>query len=89
MAERTRDISFHGEVWTDGRGQATVNVPVDAYPPRASLDYTLAAIDADSAVRVIAQLRHGRFSIESDQPHVKVARRIAPAAATKTKGASQ
>jgi hypothetical protein len=69
-------VSFHGEVWTDARGQATVSLPRDAYPPQAELEYALHAIDGDSAVRVTAELREGRFTIATDQPHVKVAWRI-------------
>ena len=70
------DISFRGEVWTDGRGQATVSLPEDAYPPRAELEYALHAIDGESVVRVCAELRDGRFTIATDEPHVKVAWRI-------------
>ena len=70
------DVSFHGEVWTDGRGQATVSLPEDAYPPRAELEYALRAIEGESGVRVVGGLREGRFTIATDQPHVKVAWRI-------------
>ena len=70
------DVSFHGEVWTDARGQATVSLPEDAYPPRAELAYELHAIDGESGVRVLSELRDGRFTIATDQPHVKVAWRI-------------
>ena len=70
------DVSFHGEVWTDARGQATVSLPEDACPPQAELEYTLQAIDGRSGVRVVAGLSEGRFTIATDQPHVKVAWRI-------------
>jgi hypothetical protein len=70
------DVSFHGEVWTDARGQATVSLPPDAYPPQAELEYALQAIEGDSGVRVVAPLREGRFTIVTDQPHVKVAWRV-------------
>ena len=70
------DVSFHGEVWTDARGQATVSLPEDAYPPRAELEYGLRAIEGESGVRVVAGLREGRFTIATDQPHVKVAWRV-------------
>jgi hypothetical protein len=69
-------VSFHGEVWTDARGQATVSLPRDAYPPQAELEYALQTIDGESAVRVAAELRDGRFTIATDEPHVKVAWRI-------------
>ena len=70
------DVSFHGEVWTDARGQATVSLPEDAYPPRAELEYGLRAIEGESGVRVVGGLREGRFTIATDQPHVKVAWRV-------------
>ncbi len=70
------DVTFRGEVWTDARGQATVSLPQDAYPPRAELAYALHAIDGESGVRVVAGLSEGRFTIATDEPHVKVAWRI-------------
>jgi hypothetical protein len=70
------ELGFNGEVWTDARGQATVSLPQDAYPPQAELEYLLQAIDGESSVRVIAGLRDGRFTIATDQPHVKVSWRI-------------
>ena len=70
------DISFHGAVWTDARGQATVSLPQDAFPPRGELEYALNAIDGESVVRLTTELREGRFTIATDQPHVKVAWRI-------------
>jgi hypothetical protein len=69
-------ISFRGEVWTDARGQATVSLPVDAFPPRARLEYALQALEGESRPRVVAELRDGRFTIATDQPHVKVAWRV-------------
>jgi len=69
-------VSFHGEVWTDARGQATVSLPPDAYPPQEELEYALNAIDGASDVRVLSELRDGRFTIATDQPHVKVVWRI-------------
>jgi hypothetical protein len=70
------DVGFHGEVWTDARGQATVSLPRDADAPPAELEYELRPIDGDSEVRVVSGLREGRFTIATDQPHVKVAWRI-------------
>jgi len=70
------DVSFHGEVWTDARGQANVSLPQDAYPPQAELEYALNAIDGESVVHLTSELREGRFTIATDQPHVKVAWRI-------------
>ena len=70
------DVSFHGEVWTDARGQAIVSLPQDAYPVQAELEYVLHPINGESAVHLTAALRDGRFTIATDQPHVKVAWRI-------------
>ena len=70
------NVSFRGDVWTDGRGQATVSLPRDAFPPHARLEYELQAIEADTAARVTSELRDGRFTIATDEPHVKVAWRI-------------
>jgi hypothetical protein len=70
------DVSFHGEIWTDARGQATVSLPEDAYPAQAELEYVLGAIDGESAVHLTAELREGRFTIATDEPHVKVAWRV-------------
>jgi hypothetical protein len=70
------EVSFHGEVWTDARGQATVSLPQDAYPPRAELAYELHAVDGASVVRLTAGLREGRFTLATDEPHVKVVWRI-------------
>ena len=70
------DISFHGAVWTDARGQATVSLPQDAFPPRGELEYALNAIDGESVVHLTSELREGRFTIATDEPHVKVAWRI-------------
>jgi len=70
------DVIFHGGMWTDARGLATVSLPEDAYPAQAELEYTLQAIDGQSGVRVVAGLSEGRFTIATDEPHVKVAWRI-------------
>jgi len=70
------DVSFHGEVWTDARGRATVSLPEDAYRPSEELEYALQPINGPSVVQLTAELRDGRFTIATDQPHVKVAWRI-------------
>ena len=68
--------SFHGEVWTDGRGYATVRLPPEAGPLEPPLRYELRDLEPPSSARVTAELRNGRFTIATDQPHVKVAWRI-------------
>ena len=67
------DIAYHGEVWTDGRGFATVRLPGPLRPP---VEYELRDLVPPSSARVTAELRDGRFTIATDEPHVKVAWRI-------------
>lgn len=71
-----RPASYHGEVWTDARGFATVHLPTEAEALEPPLDYELRDLDPPTSARVTAGLRDGRFTIVSDQPHVKVAWRI-------------
>ena len=68
-------VAYHGEVWTDGRGYATVKLPPDAAEV-TPLEYELRDLDPPSSARVTAELDHGRFTIATEQPHVKVAWRI-------------
>ncbi len=69
--------SYHGEVWTDGRGYATVRLPEEAdvllSPPFV---YELRDLEPPSTARVTGELENGRFTIHTDEPHVKVAWRI-------------
>jgi hypothetical protein len=67
---------FHGEVWTDARGYATVSLPADAGALEPPLEYELHDLEPSSSACVTAELEDGRFTIATDQPHVKVAWRI-------------
>ncbi|MFL5959709.1 MAG: hypothetical protein ACJ75G_05510 [Gaiellaceae bacterium] len=69
-------VAYHGEVWTDGRGFATIRLPVEAGPFEPPLEYELRDLDPPSSARVTAELEGGRFTIATEQPHVKVAWRI-------------
>ena len=71
-----RDERGHGEVWTDGRGYATVRLPTEAGQLEPPLEYELRDLEPPSSARVTAELEDGRFTIATDQPHVKVAWRI-------------
>ena len=71
-----KPASYHGEVWTDARGLATVQLPTEATRLRPPLDYELRDLEPPSSARVTAELEDGRFTIATDQPHVKVAWRI-------------
>jgi hypothetical protein len=68
--------AYHGEVWTDGRGFATVLLPTGTVPLEPPLEYELRDLDPPTSARVTAELEDGRFTIATDQPHVKVAWRI-------------
>jgi hypothetical protein len=68
--------SWHGEIWTDARGVATVRVPVEAAALEPPLEYELRDLDPPGTAHVTGELEDGRFTIATDQPHVKVAWRI-------------
>src|SRR5262249_12967940 len=68
-------VAYHGEVWTDGRGYATVRLPARAGPLEPPLQYELRELEPQSSARVTAELKDGRFTIATEQPHVKVAGR--------------
>jgi hypothetical protein len=68
--------SYHGEIWTDARGYATVRLPAGAGRLRPPFGYELRDLEAHSSVRLSAELKEGRFAIETDEPHVKVAWRV-------------
>jgi hypothetical protein len=70
------NVEYHGEIWTDGSGFATVRLPAEAGPLVPPLEYELRDIEPPSSARVTAELEDGRFTIATDHPHVKVAWRI-------------
>jgi hypothetical protein len=70
------NIAYHGEVWTDGSGFATVRLPAAARQLEPPVEYELRDLEPLSRARVTAELNDGRFTIATDQPHVKVAWRI-------------
>jgi len=72
----TSAASYHGEVWTDAGGFATVRLPAEAGPLEPPLAYDLRDLEPPSSARVTAELEDGRFTIATDQPHVKVAWRV-------------
>jgi hypothetical protein len=70
------NVAYHGEVWTDGRGFATVRLPVEAGQLEPPLAYELRDLEPPSSAHITRELENGRFTIATDQPHVKVAWRI-------------
>jgi hypothetical protein len=73
---RADPLAYEGEVWTDGCGHATVALPADARPLEPPISYELRDLEPQSSARVTGELNDGRFTIETDEPHVKVAWRI-------------
>jgi hypothetical protein len=69
-------VAYHGEVWTDARGYATVRLPGDVAQLGPPHEYELRDLEPPSTARVTAALRDGRFTIATDQPHVKVSWRV-------------
>jgi hypothetical protein len=68
--------SYHGAVWTDARGYATVRLPSEAGLLEPPLEYELRDLEPPTSARITAELKDGRFTIATDQPHVKIAWRI-------------
>ena len=68
-------VAFSGEVWTDARGYATVQM---GRPARmlGDLRYELRPFTPGVRAAIAAELIDGRFTIATDEPHVKVAWRI-------------
>jgi hypothetical protein len=69
-------VVYYGEVWTDARGYATVNLPPDAVPLLPPFEYELRDLEPASSARISAGLENGRFTVATKEPHVKVAWRI-------------
>jgi hypothetical protein len=69
-------VAYHGEVWTDGRGYATVVLPAQAAPLAPPLEYELRDLEPPSTARVTSEFRDGRFTVRTHEPHVKVGWRV-------------
>jgi hypothetical protein len=70
--------SYSGEVWTDADGRALIALPAFVRLHREGFDYELTPIGSDCTARVAEEVREDRFTIETDQPHVKIAWRVTP-----------
>jgi hypothetical protein len=66
-------VAYSGEVWTDGRGYATVALPRSAARLQGTVEYELRPVEHDVTAAIAAELIDGRFTIATDEPHVKVA----------------
>ena len=69
-------VAYHGEVWTDARGYATVRLPREAGPLEPPFEYELDDLEPSSSAWITAGLEDGQFTVATEQPHVKVAWRI-------------
>ena len=67
---------YSGEIWTDGRGYATVTLPRSARGLHGDVEYELRPDGRDVTAAIAAEFLDGRFTIETDEPHVKVAWRV-------------
>jgi hypothetical protein len=72
---------YSGEVWTDARGYATVALPRAAARLHGNLAYELRPFTKGVVAEIAAELMDGRFTIATDEPHVKVAWRVTRRAA--------
>jgi hypothetical protein len=68
--------SYSGEVWTDGDGRAVVVLPPFVRTHRAGFDYELMPVGSSSSAVVTEEIADDRFTIATDEPHVKVAWRV-------------
>jgi hypothetical protein len=68
--------SYTGEVWTDGEGRAVVVLPPFVRAHHAGFEYELTPVDSASEATVTEEIADGRFTISTDQPHVKVGWRV-------------
>jgi hypothetical protein len=68
--------SYSGEVWTDADGRAIVVLPSFVRAHRAGFDYELTPIASACSATVADEIVNDRFTIATDEPHVKVAWRV-------------
>ncbi len=80
---RDDPVAYSGEVWTDARGYATVALPPSSDGElHGSLQYELRPFAHGIKAAIAAEFVDGRFTIATDQPHVKVAWRALDRRAT-------
>jgi hypothetical protein len=68
--------SYSGEVWTDGDGRAIVVLPSFVRAHRAGFGYELTPVTSACSATVAEEIADNRFTIATDEPHVKVAWRV-------------
>lgn len=67
-----RSRTYSGEVWTDASGRATIELPQEVDLVAAAVSYGLRPAGGVPA-RVVSASSDGRVSIETNEPHVRVA----------------
>jgi hypothetical protein len=73
---KPESLMFGGELWTDARGSAVVELAPYLRGRSVSYSYELRPVTPTEAT-VAAELVDGRLLISSDTPHLKVEWRIA------------
>ena len=68
--------SYSGEVWTNGDGRAVVVLPPFVRAHRAGFEYGLTPLGSRCSAAVAEELVDDRFTIATEEPHVKVAWRL-------------
>jgi hypothetical protein len=76
--------SYSGEVWTGDDGRAVVVLPSFVRAHRAGFEYALTPADVRRRAAVVDEILDHRFTIETDEPHMKVAWRVTPLRETQT-----
>jgi hypothetical protein len=69
-------VRFSGQIWTDGRGRATVVLPAGGEEHRGGLDCELELLIGGGEARLASDISVGSFEIETDEPHAYVAWRL-------------
>jgi hypothetical protein len=68
--------SYSGEAWTDGDGRAVVHLPSFVKTHREGFEYELTPVGSGCNATLAEPIAEGRFTIATDESHVKVAWRV-------------
>jgi hypothetical protein len=68
--------SYTGEAWTDEVGRAVVLLPPFVRAHHSGFEYELTPIKSACSAAVVEVIANDRFTIATDEPHVKVAWRV-------------
>jgi hypothetical protein len=82
---KRRKVTFGGELWTDARGSAVVELAPYFRDRSVSYSYEIRPVRLLEAA-VAAELVDGRLLITSDTPHLKVEWRISVLPRRRVKG---